>query len=278
MSWLIDWLIDWDKNQDQNSIVMQKQTTRNQLEKNNTFKDVVCEVLTEPKNMIRWHGSGATKETLDAICKEWLRIPHHNDIRSTAIGIENNLKNEKKQVQEKQIEQLMNRPHLKCKYIVIVSHPKEYYSKVQHRENDSLLITTDKFWGTDYYKNDNLMVRPEFIKWYFDANKMEFIPNEKYYKKLWKEEQKQLFQEVKKKYMDSVIESKTRLDDYLQMMKKYNLKCPYDEKDIEEYWPYTIVEEELDPYGFPIDYEEQRDNDTNSDSWKGRDRNPKDWE
>lgn len=265
-------LLNTKRDQVPTSLEKQKKDTRNALKKNNTFNDIVCEVLTEEGNMIRWHGSKGTKETVNTICNEWLRIPDGYDLHSTAIKLKNNLKNENQQTQESQIQQLMNRPHLKCKYIVIVSHPKEYCSKVPYRENDSLLITTDKFWGTDYYKNKNLVVRPEFIKWYFDINNMEFIPNEKYYKRLWEEEQKQLFQEVKKKYMDSVIESNWRLEEYLQIMQENNRKCPYNEKDIEEYLSYTIQEEKL----FNSNIEDGTiDDTTNLDWWVC---NPEDWE
>ena len=147
---------------------------------------------------------------------------------------------------------------------------------VNFKEIDSLLIKSDTI--ESYYTEEKAdLIRPEFIKWYFDVNKMEFISNNKYYKNMWEEKQNELFQEVKKKYMDSVIKSNQKLENYLQMMQEHNRPCPYDEKDIAEYWPYTI--QELDPFGYPINDNNNEENKTNnnannnSESWDF-----KDWE
>lgn len=261
----IDWLIDWEEKKTQTQ--KQQKEISDDLIKNANFPDIVCNILTEKWNSIRWHGTG-TKEAAEKICQEWLLMIRDHELTSTAIKLGNNLNETNEEDKGQRVNQITNRPHLKSEYVVIISYPKEYYSMVNFKEIDSLLIKSDTI--ESYYTEEKAdLIRPEFIKWYFDVNKMEFISNNKYYKNMWEEKQNELFQEVKKKYMDSVIDSKRNLEDYLQMMQEQKRPCPYNEKDITEYWPYTIPE--LDPFGYPIKHKdnnnEENNTNYNSEQW-----------
>ena len=108
---------------------------------------------------------------------------------------------------EKQ-EKLNNWPHKDASKVVIIEIPKEYILFLARYCNG------DEYEPFYVQNNDEkgyqgLKLRPEFIRGIYDADTNSFIPNENFYKKLPKEEQERLLEEVKEQYIYRYAESVT---------------------------------------------------------------------
>lgn len=149
------------------------------------------------------HGTMSDDETIESIFQEGLKVKNPQDIRfsdahlrgldSTSIlfGPGND------QLFEDQKEELENWPHKACSKILICELPSQF-----------VLSSSNSIPSADLYKalytgseEEGYIIRPEFLRGYYDAESHSFVPNENYYKNLSPEQQQQLFASISPQFI-----------------------------------------------------------------------------
>lgn len=162
--WVLD---DWKYREDDTKIDIHDK-------KLNEFKNIISDILTEPWNRLLLHWT-ANKSIAELILKTWLRFSHGELDGSTAVWYNNDFKHIDTKSQNKILNDILNRPHFNCKFLSVISYPEIYRAKISNTYKEYSI----------WYKTDNwVYTRPEFVKWYFDVEKLKFINNKNYYKNL----------------------------------------------------------------------------------------------
>ena len=180
------------------------------------------------------HGIGVYDEkVIKSIFENGLRCSH-NELYWTVLefgkGSENLFKEK---------EQLMNNwEHKGSKHIMIASLPEVYhlldisgtplfqkrhaafYNNISPEEAEKLGIAP------------GLYLKPEFIKGMYDAEKKDFIVNDRYYENLPEEEQRKVFEDVKKQYIDTISQSGWTLAEYAKILEDIGIECPLTSEEI----------------------------------------------
>lgn len=75
-------------------------------------------------------------------------------------------------------------------------------------------------------------LKPEFVRGVYDANDGSFTQNDRYYENLTPEEQKELFDEVKRQYIDLLKGSQWTLEEYAEILESNGWKNPLTQEEI----------------------------------------------
>lgn len=94
-----------------------------------------------------------------------------------------------------------------------------------------------------------LYLKPEFIMGMYDAEKKDFLVNDKYYENLPEEEQKRVLDEVKQQYIDTIEHSDWTLAEYAQILEDVGIECPLTQEEISNNG--KVVEQQLDMVELP---------------------------
>ena len=180
------------------------------------------------------HGIGAYDEkVIKSIFENGLRCSH-NELYWTTLEF-----GKGSETLFKEKEQLMNNwEHKSSKHIMIASLPEvfqlldvsgtplfqkkhaAFYNNILPEEAEKLGIAP------------GLYLKPEFIKGMYDVEKKDFIVNDRYYENLPEEEQRKVFEDVKKQYIDTISRSGWTLAEYAQILEDTGMECPLTSKEI----------------------------------------------
>lgn len=174
------------------------------------------------------HGIGAyDEEKIKSIFDNGLRCSHKQLYYTTiALGLgSENLFDEKSDL-------LNNWKHKNSRQIIIASVPLKY--NILEIPKTGL---GDKAQAAYYYEIPNgeekgLYLKPEFILGMYDADKQEFVSNDKYYENLKQSEQDLLFDEIKNRYIKIIKESSYSLKEYGEILDSINWKNPLTSEEI----------------------------------------------
>lgn len=180
------------------------------------------------------HGIGAYNEkVIKSIFENGLRCSH-NELYWTVLEF-----GKGSETLFKEKEQLMNNwEHKGSKHIMIASLPEAFhlldmmgtplfqkrhaafYNNISQEEAKKLGIVP------------GLYLKPEFIKGMYDAEKKDFIVNDRYYENLPEEEQRKVLEDVKKQYIDTISHSGWTLAEYAQILEDIGIECPLTPEEI----------------------------------------------
>ncbi len=180
------------------------------------------------------HGIGAYDEkVIKSIFENGLRCSH-NELYWTTLEF-----GKGSETLFKEKEQLMNNwEHKSSKHIMIASLPEvfqlldvsgtplfqkkhaAFYNNILPEEAEKLGIAP------------GLYLKPEFIKGMYDVEKKDFIVNDRYYENLPEEEQRKVFEDVNKQYIDTISRSGWTLAEYAQILEDTGMECPLTSKEI----------------------------------------------
>lgn len=139
----------------------------------------------------------------------------------------------------KEKEQLMNNwEHKGSKHIMIVSLPEVFhlldvrgtplFQKRHAAFYNNISLEEAKKLGIA----PGLYLKPEFIEGMYDAEKKDFIVNDRYYENLPEEKQRKVLEDVKKQYIDTISNSGWTLAEYAQILKDIGIECPLTPEEI----------------------------------------------
>ena len=182
----------------------------------------IAEQFTNKSNIYYGHGIGAdSQEVIDSIFKNGLRCSHERLFYTTiAFG-------EGSETLFSDIEGMMNDwQHKGSKQIIIASLPKEYHilnvqsGPLYGKETSSFYNYIPQEEASKLGIAQGYYLKPEFVRGVYDANDKSFTQNERYYENLPPEEKKELFEEIKREYINLIKGSQWTLEEYAQMMKE----------------------------------------------------------
>ena len=139
----------------------------------------------------------------------------------------------------KEKEELMNNwEHKDSKHIIIASLPEAFHHldimgtplfQKRHAAFYNNILPEE---ATKLGIAPGLYLKPEFIMGMYDAKKKDFVENDRYYENLPVEEQKKIFEDVKKQYIDIISHSDFTLTEYAQVLEDIGLKSPLTPEEI----------------------------------------------
>lgn len=180
------------------------------------------------------HGIGVYDEkVIKSIFENGLRCSH-NELYWTVLEFGNG-----SDTLFKEKEELLNNwEHKGSKHIIIASLPgvfllldvkgtplfqkrhAAFYNNISQEEASKLGIAP------------GLYLRPEFIMGMYDANKKDFIVNDRYYENLPEQEQKRVLNEMKQQYIETIEHSGWTLEEYAQILNDVNIEFPLTQEQI----------------------------------------------
>ena len=180
------------------------------------------------------HGIGAYDEkVIESIFENGLRCSH-NELYWTVIEF-----GKGSETLFKEKEGLMNNwEHKGSKHIMIASLPDifhlldvkgtalfqkrhaAFYNNISQEEAGKLGISP------------GLYLKPEFVMGMYDAEKKEFVVNDRYYENLPEHEQKMVLDEVKRQYIDIIEHSDWTLKEYVQILDDVGIESPLTPEEI----------------------------------------------
>ncbi len=187
------------------------------------------EIFSNSNNYYCAHGTGRlndSPEIINSIFKIGLRCSH-GSLENTVVQYgsgRDDLFNEKKNSFD-------NWEHINSKKIVIISVPKELYIHYSFKKDCS-------YKAFEYIndENQNVYLRPEYVRGYYNAETEEFIENPNYYDKLDDNYQRKLYEEVKTNFAKTINELGSSLEEYNSIYENFiESPIPFSEAEIKLY-------------------------------------------
>ncbi len=141
---------------------------------------------------------------------------------------------------EESVEEMNHWEHKDSKQIIIASLPLAYHllevrgTPLYGKRQAAFYHFISPEQSDKSGISSGFYLKPEFVMGVYDANQKDFISNEKYYENLPEKEQNNLMNEVKKKYIDILMESGFSFSEYSQFLEVSNIKNPLTKEEIEE--------------------------------------------
>lgn len=180
----------------------------------------IVEEFSNKDNVYYGHGIGAERQdVIESIFKYGLRCSHEQlDFTTIPFG-------EGSDTLFKDVEETMNNwQHKGSKQIIIASVPKDYHllptGALYGKRQAAFYNFIPQEEATKLGLSQGYYLKPEFVRGVYDANSKSFISNAKYYENLSLEAQKEVFDEIKKQYIDLLKGSQWTLEEYAQIIKR----------------------------------------------------------
>lgn len=171
-------------------------------------------ILNNNENGYYGHGTNGDEVVINSIFKNGLRCSHGSMYFTTCVF------GRSEDIDESIYEQLNNWPHLEADKVIILSMPIKY--NILESPGIGTYQQGSYAFCYDVDGNENLApgkyVMPEFVIGCYNAQTKEFERNSKYYELLSQEEQKKVFEQVKKNYVKT-LEEACGLEIYRDMLK-----------------------------------------------------------
>lgn len=208
----------------------------------------IAEQFSNKENVYYGHGIGADNQAIvDSIFENGLRCSHERLFFTTiALGEGSD------QLFESQKGTMDNWKHKDSKQIIIASLPKKYHIiNVQNgplygKETSAFYNYIPQEEATKLGIAQGYYLKPEFVRGVYDANDRSFTQNDRYYENLPPEEQKKLFDEVKKQYIDLLKGSQWTLEEYAQILERIGGENPLTQEEIDQADSEVFEEETLE--------------------------------
>lgn len=185
-------------------------------------KENIASNFSNTDNVYYGHGIGAdSQEVINSIFKNGLRCSHEQLYFTTIALGEGSDK-----LFEETEETMNNWQHKDSKQIIIASLPKEYHllapmgTVLYGKEQAAFYNHFSQEEASKLGIAPGYYLKPEFVSGVYDANTHLFTSNEKYYENLSSEEQKRIFEEVKRQYIDLLKGSQWTLEEYAEILKR----------------------------------------------------------
>lgn len=180
------------------------------------------------------HGIGAyDKNVIKSIFENGLRCSH-NELYWTVLEFG---KGSDSLFREK--EALMNNwEHKGLKHIMIASLPEVFHlldvkgTALFQKRHAAFYNNISPEEASKLGISPGLYLKPEFIMGMYDAEKKDFVVNDRYYENLPEEEQRKILEDVKKQYIDIISNSDWTLAEYAQILEDIGIECPLTPEEI----------------------------------------------
>lgn len=180
------------------------------------------------------HGIGAyDKNVIKSIFENGLRCSH-NELYWTVLELG---KGSDSLFREK--EALMNNwEHKDSKHIMIASLPEVFHlldvmgTALFQKRHAAFYNNISPEEASKLGISPGLYLKPEFIMGMYDAEKKDFVVNDRYYENLPEEEQRKILEDVKKQYIDIISNSDWTLAEYAQILEDIGIECPLSPEEI----------------------------------------------
>ena len=180
------------------------------------------------------HGIGEYDEkVIKSIFENGLRCSH-NELYWTVVEFG---KGSDTLFKEKQ-ELLNNWEHKGSKHIMIASLPDAYHlldvkgTPLFQKRHAAFLNNISQEQASKLGIAPGLYLKPEFIVGMYDANKKDFIENDRYYENLPEQEQKRVLDEIRQQYIETIEKSGWTLEEYAQVLKDVDMEIPLTQEEI----------------------------------------------
>ena len=180
------------------------------------------------------HGIGEYDEkVIKSIFENGLRCSH-NELYWTVVEFG---KGSDTLFKEKQ-ELLNNWEHKGSKHIMIASLPDAYHlldvkgTPLFQKRHAAFLNNISQEQASKLEIAPGLYLKPEFIVGMYDANKKDFIENDRYYENLPEQEQKRVLDEIRQQYIETIEKSGWTLEEYAQVLKDVDMEIPLTQEEI----------------------------------------------
>lgn len=180
----------------------------------------IVQEFSNKENIYYGHGIGAERQdVIESIFKHGLRCSHEQ-LEFTTIPF-----GEGSDELFKENEETMNNwKHKGSKQIIIASVPRDYHllnlGNLYKKRQAAFYNYFSQEEATKLGLSQGYYLKPEFVRGVYDANSKSFISNAKYYENLSLEAQKELFDEIKKQYIDLLKGSQWTLEEYAQIIRR----------------------------------------------------------
>lgn len=190
--------------------------------------------FTNEGNQYYAHGIGAyDKNVIKSIFENGLRCSH-NELYWTVLEFG---KGSDSLFREK--EALMNNwEHKGSKHIMIASLPEVFHlldvkgTALFQKRHAAFYNNISPEEASKLGISPGLYLKPEFIMGMYDAEKKDFVVNDRYYENLPEEEQRKILEDVKKQYIDIISNSDWTLAEYAQILEDIGIECPLTPEEI----------------------------------------------
>lgn len=180
------------------------------------------------------HGIGVyDKNVIKSIFENGLRCSH-NELYWTVLELG---KGSDSLFREK--EALMNNwGHKGSKHIMIASLPEVFHlldvmgTALFQKRHAAFYNNISPEEASKLGISPGLYLKPEFIMGMYDAEKKDFVVNDRYYENLPEEEQRKVLEDVKKQYIDIISNSGWTLAEYAQILEDIGIECPLTPEEI----------------------------------------------
>ena len=180
------------------------------------------------------HGIGAyDKNVIKSIFENGLRCSH-NELYWTVLEFgkgSDSLFREKEAI-------MNNWEHKDSKHIMIASLPEVFHlldvkgTALFQKRHAAFYNNISPEEASKLGISPGLYLKPEFIMGMYDAEKKDFVVNDRYYENLPEKEQRKVLEDVKKQYIDIISNSDWTLAEYAQILEDIGIECPLTPEEI----------------------------------------------
>ena len=139
----------------------------------------------------------------------------------------------------KEKEELMNNwEHKGSKHIIIASLPEIFHlldvkgTPLFQKRHAAFYNHISQEKANELGIAPGLYLKPEFIMGMYDANKKDFIVNDRYYENLPEQEQKRVLEEMKQQYIETIENTGWTLEEYKQILDDIDMEFPLTQEEI----------------------------------------------
>lgn len=139
----------------------------------------------------------------------------------------------------KEKEELMNNwEHKGSKHIIIASLPEIFHlldvkgTPLFQKRHAAFYNHISQEKANELGIAPGLYLKPEFIMGMYDANKKDFIVNDRYYENLPEQEQKRVLEEMKQQYIETIENTGWTLEEYKQILDDIDMEFPLTQEKI----------------------------------------------
>ena len=214
------------------------------------LKDIKKEFANQA-NQYYAHGIGAYDENIiKSIFENGLRCSH-NELYWTVLEFGKGSDT----LFEENEELLDNWEHKGSKHIMIASLPEVFHlldvkgTPLFQKRHAAFYNTISPEEASQLGISPGLYLKPEFIRGMYDANKKDFIENDRYYENLPEQEQKRVLDEIKQQYIETIEKSGWTLEEYAQILEDIDMEFPLTQEEISNRG--QEVEEQIDMVELP---------------------------
>lgn len=197
------------------------------------LKDIKKEFANQA-NQYYAHGIGAYDENIiKSIFENGLRCSH-NELYWTVLEFGKGSDT----LFEENEELLDNWEHKGSKHIMIASLPEVFHlldvkgTPLFQKRHAAFYNTISPEEASQLGISPGLYLKPEFIRGMYDANKKDFIENDRYYENLPEQEQKRVLDEIKQQYIETIEKSGWTLEEYAQILEDIDMEFPLTQEEI----------------------------------------------